>query len=109
MNNKRKAEYVLSVAFAFDSVDESFLRESSYDEVFSWLTNIKGIGEWSASFILLRGLGRMEKVPLSEKRIIQSISNIYGTDKMKEIKEIVSKYGPWQGYWAHYIRAKNAF
>jgi len=41
--NKRKAEYISSVAEAFSTVDEQWLRVGPYDKVHDWLTNIKGL------------------------------------------------------------------
>jgi len=78
IRNKQKAEYLSAVARAFKEVDEEFLRVADYDEVEVWLRKIKGIGEWSAAFVLLRGLGRMERVPLTEKKLIEVVSQVYG-------------------------------
>jgi DNA-3-methyladenine glycosylase II len=60
--NKRKAEYLSFVAEAFSKVDEQWLRTAPYDVVHDWLTDIKGIGDWSANFVMIRGLGRMEEL-----------------------------------------------
>src|SRR6266704_7182885 len=36
-----------------------------------------GIGDWSSKLILLRGLGRMEKIAV-EKRLLKAASKVYG-------------------------------
>jgi len=51
-----KAESIVDAARAFAGMDEAFLREA----------------DWSASFVLLRGLGRMERIPRGEKRILEA-------------------------------------
>lgn len=106
-DNERKGEYIQALARAFDQVSEEFLLSASYAELETWLRGIKGVGEWSATFILLRGLGRTEKVPM-EKNTLAAISRVYGGGGMlseAEAKELAERYGAWQGYWAHYLRA----
>src|SRR5438093_2861594 len=61
LNHERREEYLGQVIKALDELHERFMRTADYDKVEEWLKNIKGIGEWSARLILMRGLGRMEK------------------------------------------------
>ena len=111
--NKRKAEYLSSVAEAFSLVDEQRLRVAPYDEVYDWLTDIKGIGDWSANFVLIRGLGRMEELSNVEPRLAFDVAKIYtGKDEQMEnedVCKIAEKYGKWKGYWAYYIRIYAEF
>ena len=105
IRNEPKARYLGEVARAFVTVDEQFLRTGDYVEVEAWLRQIKGIGPWSATFVLLRGLGRMEQVPLSEKNLLEAASRVYGhVVTADSICSIAERYGRWQGYWAHYLR-----
>jgi DNA-3-methyladenine glycosylase II len=108
IKHERREEYLGNVIRAFNEVDERFLRTTDYDKVEEWLKNIKGIGEWSARLILLRGLGRMEKLAV-EKRLIAAAARVYGkpmTDQRLHV--IVEKYGRWKGYWAYYLRTAGA-
>jgi DNA-3-methyladenine glycosylase II len=95
------------VSRAFDGVDEAWLRTAPYNEVQNWLLSIKGIGAWSASFILLRSLGRMERLPVDEKWLIQAARRRYGSDTLesKDVERLAKPYGDHAGYWAHYLRA----
>jgi DNA-3-methyladenine glycosylase II len=103
-----KAESILDAAHAFASMDEAFLREADYEDVYHWLRQIRGIGDWSASFILLRGLGRMEHIPRGEKRILQAAARIYNQPMTQgTLDQLAVRYGPWKGYWAHYLRVAN--
>jgi DNA-3-methyladenine glycosylase II len=107
IRNDRRAEYLIATANAFSEVDDEFLKTAPDEEVAAWLRNIKGIGEWSATFIMIRGLGRMEYVPLTEARLFEAASKVYGHGKelsREELKRLAERYGPWQGYWAHYLR-----
>jgi DNA-3-methyladenine glycosylase II len=108
--NMRRAEYLQAVAIAFSDVDEQWLRSAPYAEVLAWLRAIRGIGEWSATFILLRGLGRAEQLPLGEEKLQAAASKLYGQGRklsQQALREIGARYGGWQGYWAHYIRVAS--
>lgn len=107
IRNTRKVEHLLDTIKAFNEVNEQFLRTGEYSEVVSWLQHIKGFGEWSVSFVLLRGLGRMESIPLTEKVFQQAASRVYGHGRelsTREVATIAEKYGSYKGYWSHYLR-----
>ena len=107
VRNGRRAEYLGAVAQAFSGVDEGWLRAAPYDEAAAWLRGITGIGEWSASFVLLRGLGRLEQIPIGEQRLSDAAAKWYNAGQpLSEaaIEQIAGRYGAWQGYWAHYLR-----
>jgi DNA-3-methyladenine glycosylase II len=107
IGNDRRAEYLVATARAFSVVDEKFLKSAPDEEIEAWLRNIKGIGEWSATFIMIRGLGRMEYAPLTELRLLEAATKVYGHGKelsREELKHLAERYRQWQGYWAHYLR-----
>ena len=107
IRNDRRTEYLIAIARAFSEVDDEFLKTAPDEVVEAWLRSIKGIGEWSATFIMIRGLGRMEHVPLSETRLLAAASQVYGHGEgvsREELKHLADGYGHWQGYWAHYLR-----
>jgi DNA-3-methyladenine glycosylase II len=109
VRNKRRVEFLMGVAKAFSEIDERFLRTAKYDEVERWLSKINGIGEWSSKLIMLRGLGRMEKLAV-EKRLLKAASTIYGHGKLlaqPRFDQLAERYGPWRGYWAYYLRASS--
>ncbi len=111
--NTRKAEYLLGVADAFSKVDEQWLRVAPYDEVHDWLTDIKGIGVWSANFVMIRGLGRMEELSNIEPQLALDVARIYAGKNeqmnIEEVCQIAEKYGNWKGYWAYYLRIYAEF
>src|SRR5262245_6411725 len=107
VHNLRRDEYLAAVARAFSVADETWLRSAPYDEAEAWLRAIEGIGPWSATFVLLRGLGRTERLPVGEKRLAAAAGRLYnGGAPLDEagLRRIAKPYGAWQGYWAHYVR-----
>ena len=106
VRNARKAEYLVAVIKAFSEVDEHFLRTGNYQEVENWLRSIRGFGEWSTSFVTIRGLGRMEQFT-TEKAIMAAASRLYGRGKdltQAQVARIAEPYGAYKGYWGHYLR-----
>ena len=107
LRNRRRADYIHDAACAFAGVDERFLREGPYDDVFGWLREIRGIGAWSAAFIMIRGIGRMERIAYGEKSLARLAAAIYRPGHevdAHEMKRLADHYGNLQGYWAHYLR-----
>jgi len=105
--NLCRGEFLLDAARAFALVPPHFLTTADYTEVDDWLRGIHGIGPWSASFILLRGLGRGETVPLPDQTFLEAAARVYGggfTLESSEVLRIARRYHQWQGYWAHYLR-----
>ena len=105
VGNPRRAEYLQAVSAAFAGIDEAWLRAAPYAEVEAWLRAIKGLGAWSTTFVLLRGLGRMEQLPVGEARLGQAAAKVYGRAlSNEELAAITERYGVYRGYWAHYLR-----
>ncbi|CNF90126.1 diguanylate cyclase [Mycobacterium tuberculosis] len=105
VGNRRKGRYLHGALQAWGEVEESFLRGGPYDEVKRFLLGLPGVGPWSANLILVRGLGRTDEVPV-EKALLGAASRAYGRALTEaRLRELAERYGPWQGYWAHYLRA----
>ncbi len=105
--NLRRGEFLIDAARAFAMVPPGFLASAKFEEVEAWLRGINGIGPWSASFVLWRGLGRSQTVPLPDRAFLDAASRVYGggtTLSDAEVMSIARRYHPWQGYWAHYLR-----
>ena len=103
----RRGEYILDAARAFASVTPDFLRCTPDAELEEWLRGIRGIGPWSACFIMLRALGRYQGLPENERGLTRAASLVYGagaTLTPQDVERISLEYGQWRGYWAHYLR-----
>lgn len=110
VRNARKVEYLRAVIQFFNEVDEQFLRYGPFEEVAARIRGIRGIGEWSAHFVLVRGLGRVERVSSTDRELLDSAARIYNGGQpitTAELQRILDPYADTQGYWAFY--ARNAF
>lgn len=105
IGHRQKGPLVHGVALAFAAVGEGWLYGAPTAEIAAWLRSIHGVGAWSENFILLRGLGRMDRLPLDSKWLGQAVERTYGPGRGGETERLAARYGRWRGYWAHYLRA----
>ena len=106
-NNTRKTERLLPIAESFTTADEDFLRQAPYAEVEAWLSKIHGLGAWSVDYVMLRGLGRYERAPWTDTRIMGTLSDTYTkgfTMSKGDARALAERYGWYQGLWVHYLK-----
>lgn len=107
--SRTKVEYLRNSAEAF--LERDFTREAlaeySDEEVIEALTEIKGIGEWSAHMYLIFTLGREDVLPLGDLAIRRGIEALYGVTDRAEMREVAESWRPYRSYgtlyvWEHY-------
>jgi DNA-3-methyladenine glycosylase II len=108
IGHSQKGPVISAVAAAFSTIDERWLRVAPYEEAERWLLDIHGVGPWTATFVLLRGVGRMERLPKGERKLLAAAGRIYrpggGPVSERELERLAEPYGALKGYWAHYLR-----
>jgi len=99
--SKRKSEYILDVAQHFVSgalhVDSWTSMED--EAVISELTQIRGIGRWTAEMFLIFNLSRPDVLPLDDLGLIQAISVNYFSGEpvtRSEAREVAANWEPWR-------------
>lgn len=81
-----KISYIKSVADAFlsDLIDVKKIKKMSDEEVIAALTQIRGVGKWTAEMTLMFTLGRPDIFSLGDLGLRNAITKLYGiTDKEK--------------------------
>ena len=101
VKNPRKAQYLTAATHGLLDIGIDYLREAPYHEATHALRTIKGIGEFTAAAILLRGLGRMDHVPLDMPNFMDATAQLYGPGNHNNA--IRTRYGTHLGYWAYYL------
>ena len=76
--NRRTTERLSSLLSSFGDLDEAFLLTAPYEKAEERLKRIKGIGDWSAQFILFRGLGRIKKIQDNMGPSAKMMEEVYG-------------------------------
>lgn len=106
-----KANYVLNVSrfFIEEKVTDEKLNKMSNEEVIKYLTQIKGVGQWTVEMILMFTLGREDVFAVDDLGIQQAICKLYKIDAedkkvMKERMLVVSKrWSPYRTYACRYL------
>ena len=106
-----KANYVLNVCnfFITEKITDARLYKMSNEELIKYLTQIKGVGQWTVEMILMFTLGREDVFPLDDLGIQQAICKLYkieATDKkiMKEkMLTAAKKWSPYRTYACRYL------
>jgi DNA-3-methyladenine glycosylase II len=104
----RKAEYITGIAG--NIVDGSFdldgLIGMSDDAVHSTISEIRGFGRWSADYILIRGLGRPDAVPVDDLAVRTIVGKYLGDgDRMtaEQVAEALTPFAPYRGIAVFYL------
>jgi DNA-3-methyladenine glycosylase II len=67
---------------------------------------IRGIGRWTAEYVLLRGLGRWDVLPATDAGLINGVRRAYHLDHRPSPEEITSlseRWRPWRGLATYYL------
>jgi DNA-3-methyladenine glycosylase II len=94
-------EKVLSGALPLDS-----LEEMTDDEVIAALTQVKGIGRWSAEMFLMFRLHRPDVLPVGDLGIVNAVKNVYGLRKKPtpdRIRKIGESWRPYRSVASWYL------
>lgn len=87
------ASKALSGALPLDSLDEM-----SDDDVIAALTQVKGIGRWSAEMFLMFRLHRPDVLPVDDLGIVNAVKNVYRLRKRPTADRIRTIGEPWRPY-----------
>jgi DNA-3-methyladenine glycosylase II len=99
--SKRKSEYILDVAQHFVSGAVHVDKWTSMEDeaVIAELTQIRGIGRWTAEMFLIFNLSRQDVLPLDDLGLIQAISVNYFSGEpvtRSEAREVAANWEPWR-------------
>lgn len=106
-----KTNYVLNVCnfFIENKLTDEKLHAMADEELINYLTQIKGVGRWTAEMILMFTLGREDVFAVDDLGIQQAMAIIYKidpTDK-KDMKEkmltLSEKWKPYRTYACRYL------
>ena len=91
-----------AAAFASGSIDETALEALPTPEAALRLCGIRGIGPWSASVVLLRGLGRLDVFPLRDSGVARSLALLSG-DAAIDQAALLERLGPVRGMLYYHL------
>lgn len=106
--SERKASYLIGIARAFaeGKIDEAGLRREPAEKAIEALTEIRGVGRWTAEYSLLRGLGHTDVLPADDVGLQRTVGLLYGLKApatAMSIRRRWKRLTPWQGYATLYL------
>jgi len=104
----RKAEYINGLAgnIANGSFDLDGLKGMSDDAVRSVISEIRGFGRWSADYILIRGLGRPDAVPVDDLAVRTIVGKYLGDGSRmtpEQVEGALTPFVPYRGLAVFYL------
>jgi DNA-3-methyladenine glycosylase II len=102
---KAGAIVAVSDAIASGHLHLPALRELPYDEAARRLTAFRGIGRWTAEYVLMRGLGFPDVIPAADVGLQTVIGRAYGLGRKAteaEVRQFAERWAPWRS-WAAYV------
>ena len=98
--SQQKAAYLLDLAQRVNRGDLRLqgMNRMSDEDVINALTQVKGIGVWTAQMFLIFSLGRLDVFPHDDLGVRVAIRNLYGLDELpnKDISHQIA--APWRPY-----------
>jgi DNA-3-methyladenine glycosylase II len=106
--SKQKANYTIGIAQAFASgeITKKSLQSLSLAEGKERLMKIKGIGNWTANYALMKTFRYPDAFPLEDVGIHNAIKNLKGMKTkptLDQVKRIFKKYNGWEAYATLYL------
>ena len=83
-------------AIAGGAIDEAMLEHLPTPEAAQRLRAIRGIGPWSASVVLLRGLGRLDTFPLRDSGVARTLALLAGSGQIDQ-ERLLERLGDVRG------------
>lgn len=101
----QKISYIKSVADAFvsDLIDTEKIKTMTDEEVIAALTQIRGVGKWTAEMILIFTLKRPDIFSIGDLGIRNAITKLYGITDQKEMLSLSEKWKPYRSNACWYL------
>jgi DNA-3-methyladenine glycosylase II len=103
-----KARYIIGIsrAVADANVDLEALRSVPSDEAHARLVEHKGIGPWTAEYVCLRALGKLDHLPSADVGLQKAVQFFYRLHKMPtpaRVEQFGKKWAGWRSYATFYL------
>ena len=106
--SNRKAEYLIEIATQFVSgnISKEILSAHTTAEGIRLLVSVRGIGEWTANYALMKSLKRLECVTYGDVGLYNALHNLKGFDKRpsrETLNSFFENFKDWEAYTVFYL------
>ena len=104
----RKAEYIQGIARAALESGNDFegMRRLADDEVVKRMVAMRGVGQWTAQWVLVRALARPDGFPIGDLALRRTVSSLYFDGEEIDDKQLLAfseRWSPWRSYATSYL------
>ena len=109
--SQNKAKYIVDIAdgIVSGSLDLEELQKQSDEEIIDFLTDIRGVGSWTASWLLIRAFGRPDAFPVEDLALRRTLSDLLKKDTSPltptRALKISKRWSPFRSYVTTYLFA----
>jgi DNA-3-methyladenine glycosylase II len=106
--SRQKATYTINIAKAFvdKTVSKDMLLGLPLQEGKELLMKIKGIGNWTANYALMKTFRHTDAFPLEDAGVhnaIRNLKKLKAKPTLEEVRRIFKKYKGWEAYATLYL------
>lgn len=106
--SQRKAEYLIGVAQLIEKkeLDKDTLLSLSPEEAKTQLIKIRGVGNWTANYVIMKCLRYSDGFPIEDVGLHNALKkqmNLSHKPDLPTIRRLGEKWHPWRGYATFYL------
>ena len=92
-------------------LDRERLLAMPYEQARATLRAIRGVGDWTADAILIRGCGPTDLLPLREPTVHESVALAYGIGHLPSDAEVIAIAESWRPFrtWVSVLLVSELF
>lgn len=101
--SKQKADYVIEVARSihYKKISKKDLKNLDLNEAIDILCEIKGVGNWTANYVMMKCLRNPDAFPIEDVGLHNAIKNTLGLSSKPSIEDIKKLTVNWEGWYAY--------
>lgn len=110
--SRQKARAVLELAHLLVEEPQALahVETMSNEEVCRLLLPLRGVGRWTAEYVLLRGLGRIEIFPGDDVGAQKNLQRLFSLDQpptYQQIRTLTARWSPFAGFVYFHLLLQN--
>ena len=106
--SRQKADYILNLAEVFRRGEVSYqsLADLEYEDQRKRLLGLRGIGDWTANYVLMKTFGDTQSIPFGDVGLFKALENhgvITDRKDRKKIEQFFEQFPGWGSYVTIYL------
>ena len=106
--SRSKAQYILNIsrAFADGNLSQRDLEKLPFEEIREKLVQIKGVGNWTANYSMMKSLKNYDAFPVEDVGLHNAVKTQYsleGKPSVATLNLMSEKWSGWKGYATFYF------